>query len=239
MLVPISGLFGKAHVKAEGLLTLAADVLLFVLMQLVLVRVPWRNFREGSYPASDTARPLPVSVDSSQAESLFKIGQEDSAATDDKVKQLLALSASLATLTLVFGRDARPAWLFVFLVAALVAVVLLCVSVFRVRKITVPTIEDDPDAQARQWGRDILRSYYANRATHNFRTDQYRTAHRYFVLALVSLAFLAALAVQKPDPAKEIAQALQRIERFGLRLQQADPSGAWRPSAPAGSRKDQ
>lgn len=211
---------GKAHARVDNFLTLAADLLLFTLMRAVLVRVPWRHFRAGRYSAVDPA--LPTSVDSSQAESLFKIGQEDSADTDDKVKQLLTLSASLATIALVFGRDARPAFLFVFLVAALVAVVLFCISVFRVRKITVPTLEDNTAERHKQWGSDLLKSYYANRASHNFRTDQYRTAHRYFVLALVSLAVLAAFVVQKPDPSKEIAEALQRIERLGLRLRESN-----------------
>ncbi len=223
---------GKVQAKADYSLTFVADLLLFMLMWGVLVLVPWRYFRAGRYSAPDPERPLPTSVDPSQAESLFKIGQEDSAATDDKVKQLLTLSASLATIALVFGRDARPAWLFVFLVATLVAVVLLCVSVFRVRTITVPTLEDDTAEQHKQWGRDILKSYYANRATHNCRTDQYRTAHRYFVLALVSLAILAGVAVQKPDSSREIAQALQRIERLGLRLRESSAPGAAVRSAP-------
>ena len=218
--------------KAECWLIFAADLLLFPLMRVVLVRVPWRDFRARAYTAPDPVRPLPTSLDSSRAEALFKIGEEDSAATDDKVKQLLTLSASLATLALVFGRDARHAELFTLLIAELVVVVFFCLSVFRVRTITLPTLEDATGEQDNQWGRDIFRSYYANRATHAFRTDQYRTAYRYFVLALVSLAALAWVAVPKFDPSREIVQALQRIERLGLPLRMSSTPGFGARAAP-------
>ncbi len=211
--------------KAAKLVAFPVNLLLFILMRSVLVRVPWWQVRARGYPGPDPEQSLPESVDSAQAESLFKIGQEDSAATDDKVKQLLALSASLATIALVFGRDTRPPWLFACLVAALVAVVFLCVSVFEVGTITRPTAEDNTTEKHKQWGRDVLRSYYANRATHNFRTDEYRAAHRYFRLALLSLILLAVLAERKPDLSREIAQALQRIEHLGLRLRESSTPG--------------
>src|SRR6266498_696512 len=169
--------WGRAIAWVETLekgLTYIVDAVLMVLLWLALVPLRWRDVRLRKYNQVSSAAPAhPVAL--TQAEMLFKIEREDSAATDDKTRLLLTLTTSLATLALVFGGYVRPRWLFVVLVGLLVASVLLCLSVFEVRRgMMLPTPEDSSsEDRSSDWARDLMLSYYANRATHAFRVDRY------------------------------------------------------------------
>ncbi|SRR6266498_550697 len=195
--------WGRAIAWVETLekgLTYIVDAVLMVLLWLALVPLRWRDVRLRKYNQVSSAAPAhPVAL--TQAEMLFKIEREDSAATDDKTRLLLTLTTSLATLALVFGGYVRPRWLFVVLVGLLVASVLLCLSVFEVRRgMMLPTPEDSSsEDRSSDWARDLMLSYYANRATHAFRVDRYRAALRYFRLALLLTPVLAAFSVRPTD----------------------------------------
>jgi len=153
-------------------------------------------------------------IDPEQAEFLFKLQREDSAHTDDKVKQLLTLSSSLATVILVFARDVRPRWLVVVLLGLLVTTVFLCLSILGVRTFHVPVPEDSSNEElnSRVWARDIMVSYAGNKARHDFRVDRYRAAGRYFRLALLLTPLAAIFTVARPDPVARIEASLRSIE---------------------------
>src|SRR6266581_989355 len=117
---------GRAVAWVETLekgLTHVVDAVLIVLLWLALVPLRWRDVRLRKYDQVSSAAPdHPVAP--AQAEMLFTVERDDSAATDDKTRLLLTLTTSLATLALVFGGHVRPRWLFVVLVGLLVASVL-------------------------------------------------------------------------------------------------------------------
>jgi hypothetical protein len=188
------------------------DVGLFVLLRVALIEVRFEKIRDRQVPVAHRHNDqIPVNVDKAQAEFLYKLAREDSASTDDKVKQLLTLSSSLATLALVFGRDARPKVLFVCFVAALVAAVVLCLSVLEVRRGQVPTLEESGTEASSRWGNDLYDSYRVNRKLHYSRADRYLAALRYFRVALLVLLILAVTTPRPPNPAYSVAQAIRGI----------------------------
>lgn len=188
---------------AEGLetgFTYAVDLLLLALLWIALVPLRWRDVRLRKYDRGIASAP-DHDVAPAAAELLFKTEREDSAVTDEKTRLLLTLTTSLTTIALVFGGQVQPRWLFVGLVGLLIASVLLCLSVFEVRRgMMLPTPEDSSHRdRSREWARDLMASYYANRATHAFRVDRYRAALRYFRLALLLTPVLAALSKRQID----------------------------------------
>jgi hypothetical protein len=116
------------------------DVLMLCLTWLVAVPASRDEIRARAYSPQGT---MPLhDVDRAQAEFLYKQQREDSAHTDDKVKQLLTLSASLTTAIVVFTRDVEPRWLVAAVMGLLIACVFLCLSVLDVRTAMMPTLED-------------------------------------------------------------------------------------------------
>ena len=176
-----------------------SDSVVFILLRAACIDIEFKDVRSRRVP--EVVGPPASHVHNAQAEFLYKIAREDSAATDDKVKQLLTLSSSLATLSLVFGKNVGPRVVLVLFVAALVATVVLCLSVLEVRRGMAPTLEEvaaDPEQQS--WGTDLHVAYRATRQLHAFRTDRYRAALRYFRLALVFLLVMTAMASDRPHP---------------------------------------
>jgi hypothetical protein len=189
----------------------AAALLRFLLTRLALVTVSLRETRAEQYPVT-TLVPNHA-IDKGQAEFLFTTEREDSAHTDEKVKQLLTLSSSLAAVILVFARDVRPRWIIVLLLALLVVTVFMCVGVFGVRTVNLPTVEDAAkDDNDGTWAKDVIRSYAENEARHAFRVDRYRAAVRYFLLALVLTPVAAAFTASRPEPGSKVVAALNRID---------------------------
>jgi hypothetical protein len=190
-----------------------SDALVFALLRIALVGVSFKEVRDRQVPTGfHRGDPVPSRVHNTQAEFLYKIAREDSSATDEKVKQLLTLSSSLATLALVFGKGVEPRWLVVLFVAALVATVVLCLSVLEVRRGMSPTLEDaNVDTSQTAWGNDLYRSYRATRLLHGFRTDRYKAALRYFRGALLLLLVLAITASHPPSPMPAIRGVMEWI----------------------------
>jgi hypothetical protein len=187
------------------------DWLLFALTRLAGVKVSIAETRNEKYPTT-TATPA-YRVDPKHAEFLFKIEREDSAYTDDKVKLLLTLSSSLAAIILVFARDVSPRFFVVIVLALLVAAVFLCVGVFRVQTVNLPTVEEaDSSGRDAVWSADLMKSYAENEARHAFRVDRYRAAGRYFQLALLLTPVAAAFTSPRPDPAAGVISSLSRID---------------------------
>jgi hypothetical protein len=213
----------------EKLGTRVFDAVLMLLLYLALVPVEWKRVRLRSYPTPGTTPDATVE----QAEFLFELQRDDSAHTDDKVKQLLTLSASLAGITLVFGQDVRPRWPFALLIGLLVAVGLLCVSVIGVRSGMVPTpVPGSGDEADIERARDLMQSYDANVAAHGYRADRYRAATRYFRLALILTPVLALMMNPRPNPTQDLANSVQRLEHDGIVLRYQigrSPDSAARP----------
>lgn len=212
-------------------LTWAGHAAVFLLCRVALVDLAFREVRAKRY--LDAKRPPDHALDAGQAEFLFKAQREDSSHTDDKVKQLLTLSSSLATIILAFVRDVRPRWLVVSALALLFACVYLCVSVLDVRGGQGPTPgdagQDDRDLK-RGWARDLVASLYVNQRAHAYRVDRYRAAGRYFRVAFLLTPVLAWRTVPRRDAAAEYAAqrqvaAMQRVgsavDSLGLRLDAA------------------
>jgi hypothetical protein len=188
-----------------------AGCLVWCLMRVVLVRATRAQVRDRSYEPQGS---LPhYDVDEVQAEFLYKQQREDSAHTDDKVNQLLALSSSLTAAIAVFTLDVQPRWLVAVVMGLLIACVFLCLSVLEVRTANVPTLEDANSHDSnKRWARDLLVSCFANRARHAFRVDRYRAAGRYFTMALLLTPIIAFFSVSKPDPTEKITRAVERVE---------------------------
>jgi len=202
----------------ENLASATHSLLLTVLLWIAMVRVDWRSVRSRQYNGFQRSFPPHVAVDA--AAFLFKLQREDSTSTDEKVKQLLTLSSSLATIALVLAGEVRPRWLGEVLVAFLVACVVLCVSVLEVRAQMVP-VPDDANSGGFDrfaWAHDLQRSYYANRASHASRTDRFRAATRYFRVALLIAAVLAAMTVRTPNSSQDLASAIHQLEVRPVRV---------------------
>lgn len=189
------------------------DILLLLAMWIVGVFVAFREVRGRSY----TPQAVPkYPMDHDQVKILFDVSESASAHTDDKIKQLLTVSSSLATFVAVFSRATEPRWLGAVVVWLLLMAVVLCLSAFEVRREMVPVPEDkDSDTNHVAWARDLLKSCYANRASHFFRVDQYRAATRYFMLALLCTLGLA-LIHKTGDPLTDLTATVHRIEERGL-----------------------
>lgn len=181
------------------------------LMRVVCVRTTRAQVRARTYEPQGS---LPqYDVDEAQAEFLYKQQREDSAHTDDKVNQLLALSSSLTAAIAVFTLDVQPRWLVAVVMGLLIACVFLCLSVLEVRTANLPTLEDaNSDDLKKRWARDLLVTCFANRGRHAFRVDRYRAAGRYFTVALLLTPIIAFFSVSKPDPTEKITRAVERVE---------------------------
>lgn len=209
----------------ESVLTAALDILLTLLLWIALVPLKWNSVRLRRY--DNLYRGPDSKVEPAQAEFLFKLQREDSNATDDKVRQLLTLTTSLAAITLLFGSRVNPLALFVVLVSLLLAAVLLCLSIFEVRPGMFPTPEDSTNKETTsEWASDLMRSYYANRATHAFRVDRYRAALRYFRAALLLTPVIAVLSV-----GRDTQQRQTSIVTKTTTLPQVDSAALHRPGA--------
>jgi len=195
-------------------------IVLFLLSRLARVHITWGELRERTYPVDALPQ---YHIDAQQAELLFNLQREDSAHTDEKVKQLLTLSASLAALIVAFARDVHPRWLLVLLLALLVACVYLCISIFDVRIEQTPKLEDADGADAaNQWAKDLAESRLANRARHQLRVDRFRAASRYFIAAFLLTPLVAYFAQSKPDAVAALRPTIDRmdtaLERLGQRV---------------------
>ena len=229
--VPSEGLNVWGHVKQ------VPDRFLYALCRLAAIDLRLSEVGERTY------RPIPATpahdLDKAQAEFLFKMQREDSAHTDDKVKQLLTLSSSLATIILAFVRDVRPRGLVVFVLAVLFACVYLCISVLEVRTGQTPTPGDagqPSDDLDQEWASDLTASLFANRRAQDYRVDRYRAAGRYFRLAFLLTPVLAWCTVPRPNTAVVQQAALERaakatedigraVERLGAQVDSARTQG--------------
>lgn len=192
------------------------DTLLWAAMRCVGIGVSRRAVHLRSYDAD----PVPAHpVDPEQAKFLFDACEAANSHTDDKVKQLITVSSSLATFISIFAHDVHPRWLVVVVVALLVVTVMLSLSVFGVRREMVPTLEDcSITGNDTVWAADLIRSCHANRASHFFRVDLYRAASRYFLAALFGTLGLAFFQQPTADRFAQLTDTVQRIERQGLRV---------------------
>lgn len=192
------------------------DTLLWAAMRCVGIDVS----RQAVHIRGYAVDPIPAHpVDAEQAKFLFDACETANSHTDDKVKQLITVSSSLATFISVFAHDVRPRALVVIVVALLVVTVMLCLSVFGVRREMVPTLEDcSVNGNAQVWAADLLRSCHANRARHFFRVDLYRAASRYFLVALFGTLGLTLLQRPTADRLAQLSDTVQRIEHQGLRV---------------------
>jgi hypothetical protein len=216
----------------ESALIALLDFVSWLLLRLAAIDVSWKELRGRTYAPDETANLVP---EADQAEFLFTLQRENSAHTDGKVGQLLTLSVALATVVVVFARDAQPRWLLVFLICALVISVFLCVTALEVRHETLPVLESKGRAAKRSWSRDLLLSYHANVAVHRLRVDRYRAAARYFVVALLTTPVLAALTPATVDRLADIAARLGQLERAGLLVRVAPNETADPPRNPDAS----
>lgn len=182
------------------------------LMRVVFVRTTFAQVRTRTYGPQGS---LPkYDVDEEQAEFLYRLQREDSAHTDDKVNQLLALSSSLTAAIAVFTLDVHPRWLVAVVMGLLIACVFLCLSVLEVRTANLPTLEEAKGYDSKKmWAKDLLESCFANRGRHAFRVDRYRAAGRYFTMALLLTPIIAFFSVSKPDPSEKITRAVERVEQ--------------------------
>ena len=91
---------------------------------------------------------------------LFNLKEDASAHTDDKVKLLLTLSASLSTLVLLLARNVTGGFPWAWSLVALAAAAILCLMHFGVRTYWEP----DPvqNAQGGEWASQL---YYVTRTT--------------------------------------------------------------------------
>ena len=244
---PKLSVFDVAERWTEGAFTGLGRIFVYLLCRVAFIELSLKEVRAGRYlNVKDT--PTHV-LDSGQAEFLFKTQREDSSHTDDKIKQLLTLSSSLATIILAFVRDVHPQWLVVLVLAVLFACVYLCISVLEVRSGQQPTpgeaAQGDDAELKNRWAHDLVSSLYVNQRAHAYRVDRYRAASRYFRLAFLLTPVLAWQTIPRLDTAAEQsaaalhqAAATERlrsaIDTLGVRMREkAGPTVNPRPAASA------
>lgn len=174
------------------------DFSLFLLVRLVLVEVTIAELRRRSFAVSNPPTP-PGKIAADQAQFIFEQERLADQHTDDKVKQLLTLSSSLAALVTTvalsrFGLDLFPTA--VILLPLLAAVYICLGGLLDVRVHSLPTLSEvggDPSAQ--EWARGMISAAGINRGTRFLRVSLYRAALRWFLLALL----VAPLAVEFRD----------------------------------------
>lgn len=133
----------------------------------------------------------------------FEQAEEDSDHTDSKSRQLLTLSASLATVLLVFGPAVTRTWAVVVPSVGLIATVYLSLQILAVRTIAQPIPESVSESSS--WGQDLMTARDANVAYHRYRVDLYRASRRWFVLSLIVAAFLPLMQKERMNPQIEAA----------------------------------
>ncbi len=214
-----------AGVRAvEFALTWIGDLFVFVLCWIGHTEPTWAEVRRRIY--LDATRVPSHALDSAQSEFRFKLQREDSSHTDDKVKQLLTLSAALSTIIVALVRDVRPRWLVVVVLAVLFACVYVCVAALGVRRDVLPGLGDagqaDGSLQA-AWARDLAEATVLNGRAHAFRVDLFRAAGRFFRLAFLLTPVLGWYTVPKRDTAAEQSATSARraaaLERQAVALE--------------------
>jgi hypothetical protein len=163
------------------------DLVIYILANVVRLPLDLSNIRDNSLDAeySDVAA---LRLYASQARFLFEQQEAASGHTDDKVKQLLILSSSLATFIAAYA-PLSIAWL-----ALLPLGSSICISIrnIHVRNYAIPEISDQRiDAAEQQWCRDLITATEHNRASHAYRVRLYSAALRWFGFAIVSFAILS------------------------------------------------
>lgn len=206
--------------RIESAIAVSSAAALHALARIAGIEVAFSESKARTYRSRDSV--VAASLDGAHAEFLFNLQREDSTHTDDKVKQLLALSSSLAAVLLAFARDVRPQWMIVVILTLLVCAVFLCLSVLGVRTEQFPTLESPTLADGdNSWAHDLVAAGNANAAAHAFRVDRYRAASRYFRLALLLTPIAAVFTVARPDPSERLETSITGVSRSVDRIRGA------------------
>lgn len=194
---------------------------LWLLMRVALVTPSLREIQERKYPL---AKGLPEhEIAEAEARFLFQLAESASDHTDDKIKQLLTLSSSLVTVLALFGDRVQPRILVVIVALTLLVSVLMCVTALGVRRWAVPDVFEPTGAEdSDTWARNLLQATYTNRSFHAFRVDQYRSALRYFVAALIATGLLALL-VDSTDNSADLSKTLKSMQDNGVIMRSPPP----------------
>jgi hypothetical protein len=181
--------------RLERCIALVFDISLFILVRLVLVETTFAEFRSRSHGASNPPLP-PGKIRPTQAHFIFEQERLADQLTDDKVKQLLALTSSLSALVtaIALSHFGLAADRIVLILVPLLAAVYICLGgLMDVRRYSLPTIsEASADPEEQEWVRGVIAATGFNRGSRFFRVDLYRAALRWFLLALLIAPFAVA-----------------------------------------------
>lgn len=162
-------------------------------------------------------------VSEGEAQFLFERAEVASDHTDDKIKQLLTLSSSLIAVLALFGGNVHSPTAIVIVAFPLLIAVLMCVMALGVRESALPDLSPAKRGEhSEHWASDLVIATHQNSSSHAFRVDQYRSALRYFVTALVATAILA-LVVGFQEPADDVNKTLKSIQDNGLMVRPSPP----------------
>jgi hypothetical protein len=130
---------------------------------------------------------------------VWDLQEQASAHTDDKVKVLLTLSASLSTGVLVItrGTDATVPW--TYGIAAFACAAYLCLAGLGVRTYWSPTPTKRDEGG--DWVRDLYSCYLGNSEAQVLRVGLLRGARRWFLVGFVLVGLAGVTARRRPDQA--------------------------------------
>jgi hypothetical protein len=143
-------------------------------------------------------------IDVTRATFVYEQGKLDSAHTDEKVRQLLSLSGILTPIAVVLVNSGRPGFAGWVVVGLLLMSVFLCLQNLEVRnevRVTDESVSDD------DWSWSLHDAAQWNAASHSFRVDAYRSARRYFLMALIMTPVAAGVSSRRADYRAPIAEA--------------------------------
>ena len=200
--------------RLHTLVEASSDAITWALLRLVFVpEAGWRELRKWrddgvTHGDVDTSAEPPEwrEFDREAVTFLWNLEEDASEHTDDKLKLLLTLSASLGTGVVVVTRGTDSAVPWAIGAAALVVTAYLCLAALTVRTYWTPTATKDVG----NWIRDIYSCYLGNQEAHQLRVGLLRGARRWFLVAMVSVGLSG---VTTRHHADRVADALEALNR--------------------------
>lgn len=215
------------------IISVSVDWIFWLFLRAFGVECTIEQVRARSYehpldlPAESVLRPTETLV--SAAESEYERAESRRKAVDDKARMLLTLVGLLVPLTgTLASRLEWPALslmpLALFFLSAGIMTGYLAVGSAMLPKVSAVEATYDDEKLKRTLLLDILRSARTNENRTSFLVDVYRAGLRAFILGLVAVAAIAAIALVRPtDGSSQIIERLRRDPE--LREQLRGPAG--------------
>jgi hypothetical protein len=145
---------------------------------------PPSDLRSGQPNPNPSSSLSFVKLIKDQAQFRYQQQQEAAEHTDTKVRQLLTLSSSFATVAIAL-KAYLSRLLFLMVFPPLAACIYICIELLSVRVGAVPNLSDAADHLEQIWVHDLVTATNFNKSVHDYHVQLYRAAINWFLIAFL------------------------------------------------------